>query len=65
MTLRGIAQAGGDEAVLAVAVGGLVQVHEVHVDLFIGNLAVVLGGKVAATAFAALAKPLIHILDWG
>ena len=32
---------------LAVAVGGLVQIHEVHVDLFIGNLAVVLGGKVA------------------
>ena len=41
------AQAGGDEPVLAVAVGGLVEVHEVHVDLLVGDLAVVLGGEVA------------------
>ena len=41
------AQARGDEAVLAVAMGGLVQVHEVHVDLFVGDLQVVLRGKVA------------------
>ena len=45
--LAGHPQPGGDEPVLAVAVGGLVQIHEVHVDLLVGDLAVVLGGKVA------------------
>ena len=39
------AQTRGDEAVLAVAMGRLVQVHEVHVDLVVGDLAVVLGGE--------------------
>lgn len=36
---------GNDEAVLTVAMCGLVQVHEIHVDLLVGDLAVVLGGK--------------------
>ena len=45
--LAGGAQPCPDEAVLPVAVGGLVQVHEVHVDFFIGDGAVVLGGKMA------------------
>ncbi|MPN48828.1 hypothetical protein SDC9_196440 [bioreactor metagenome] len=30
---------------LPVAVGGLIQVHKVHVNFFIGNLPVILGGK--------------------
>ena len=41
------AQAGADEAVLAVAVGSLIQVHEVHVDLFVRDLTVILRGEVA------------------
>ena len=45
--LAGLAQAGADEAVLPVAVGGLVEVHEVHVDFVVRDLLVVLGGKVA------------------
>ena len=45
--LAGLAQAGADEAVLTVAVGGLVEVHEVHVDFVVRDLLVVLGGKVA------------------
>ena len=45
--LAGHPQPGGDEAVLPVAVGGLVEVHEVHVDLIVGDLTVVLGGKMA------------------
>ena len=56
------AQAGGDEPVLAVAVGGLVEVHEVHVDLLVGDLAVVLGGEMAV-GFWRSTKPLIHILE--
>ena len=40
-------QPGRQEPVLPVAVGGLVQVHEIHVDLLVGDLAVVLGGKMA------------------
>ena len=32
---------------LTVAVGGLVEVHEVHVDLVVGDLAVILGREVA------------------
>ena len=39
-------QARSDEAELAVAVGGLVQIHEVHVDLGPWDLAVVLGVEV-------------------
>ena len=35
-----------DEPVLTVAVGGLVEVHEVHVYLFVGDAAVVLRGEV-------------------
>ncbi len=45
--LPGHPQPGGDEAMLPVAMGGLVQVHEVHVDFLVGNLLVVLGGQVA------------------
>ena len=41
------AQACSDEAVLPVAMGGLVEVHEVHVDLLVGDLFVVLGGQMA------------------
>ena len=40
-------QPGGGEPVFAVAVGGLVQVHKIHVDPLVGDLAVVLGGKMA------------------
>ena len=40
-------QPGGDEAVLPVTMGGLVQVHEVHIDFFIGDFQIVLGGEVA------------------
>ena len=36
-----------DVAVFPVAVRGLVEIHEVHVDLFVGDMAVVLRGKVA------------------
>ena len=45
--LPGQTHPGPDEAVLPVAVGGLVQVHEVHVDLLVGDLPVVLGGQMA------------------
>ena len=45
--LAGGAETGTDEAVLSVAVGSLIEVHEVHVDLVVGDLTVVLGGKVA------------------
>ena len=44
--LARLAESGSDEAVLAVAVCSLIKVHEVHVDLFVGNLAVILRGKV-------------------
>ena len=40
-------QPGGDEAVLPVAVGGLIQVHKVHVDLIVGDPQVILGSQVA------------------
>ena len=45
--LPGHTQPGGDEAVFPVTVGSLVQVHEVHIDFFIGDLQIVLGGEVA------------------
>ena len=45
--LAGQAQPGGEKAVLPVAVGGLIEVHEVHVDLVAGDLPVILGGQVA------------------
>ena len=57
--LARLAESGSDEAVLAVAVRGLIEVHEVHVDLFVGNLAVILRGKMQPR----LLRPLIHILD--
>lgn len=41
------AHAAVDKSGLAVAVRRLVQVHEIHVDLLVGDLAVVLGGKMA------------------
>ena len=44
--LAGLAKARADEAMLAVAVRGLIEVHEIHVDLIVGNFAVVLGCKV-------------------
>lgn len=44
--LARLAQARADEAVFPVAVRGLIEVHEVHVDFFIGNLTVILGRKV-------------------
>ena len=37
--LARLAESGSDEAVLAVAVCSLIKVHEVHVDLFVWNLA--------------------------
>ena len=45
--LPGQTHPGPDESVLPVAVGGLVQVHEVHVDLLVGDLPAILGGQVA------------------
>ena len=48
--LPGHTQTGGDEAVLPVAVGGLVQVHEVHVDLVVGYVHIVLGGQITVKA---------------
>ena len=45
--LPGQAQPGGDEAVFPVPVGSLVEIHKVHVDLFVGDLPVVLGSKMA------------------
>lgn len=57
--LARLAESGSDEAVLAVAVCSLIKVHEVHVDLFVGNLAVILRGKMQPR----LLRPLIHILD--
>jgi hypothetical protein len=51
-----------DEAVLAVAVGGLVQVHEVHVNRGPGQVAVELGVQVGQ-GLAQAFRPLIHILD--
>ena len=41
------AHPGSDETVFTVAVGCLVEVHEIHVDLLVGDLQVVLCGKVA------------------
>ena len=35
------------EAMLPVAMGCLIQIHEIHVNLLVGNLLVVLGGKMA------------------
>ena len=32
---------------LSVAVGGLVEIHEIHVNLVVGNLFIILGGKMA------------------
>ena len=41
------AQPGADEPMLAVAMSGLVQVHEIHVDFIVGNIHIVLSGKMA------------------
>ena len=41
------AHTSADKAVLTVAMGSLIQVHKVHVDLLVGDLAVILGGQVA------------------
>ena len=54
------AQARADEAVFAVAVGRLVQVHEVHVDLRPGQLAVELRVQVRER-LASWVSPRIHI----
>ena len=51
--LAGEAQAGGDEAELAVAMGRLVQVHEIHVDGGPGKLAVELGMEMEKRLAAA------------
>ena len=45
--LPGHPQTGGDEAVLPVPMGRLIQIHEVHVDLLVGDLHIVLGGQMA------------------
>ena len=54
-------QPGGDEPELPVAVGGLVQVHEVHVDVGPGDLAVELRVQVQERLLQRL-RPAIHIL---
>ena len=60
--LAAVAQARLDEAELAVAVGGLVEVHEVHVDLGPGQVAVELRVQVQRAACAGRGRPAIHIL---
>ena len=45
--LPGHPQPSSNEAMLPVTMGGLVQIHEIHVDLVVGDLLVVLGSKVA------------------
>ena len=55
-------QAGLDVAELAVAVGGLVEVHEVHVDLGPGQRQVGLGVQVQQAACARTSSPAIHAL---
>ena len=54
--LAGHTQPRGNKAVLAVAVGGLVQVHVIHVDLVPGNIAAELSVPVQIRLLQ-LAKP--------
>ena len=52
----------GNKPVLAVTVRRLVEIHKVHIDLFVGDLAVVLRRK-WQYGFWRSTKPLIHILE--
>jgi hypothetical protein len=54
--------AGHDETVFAVAVGRLVQVHEIHVDFTPGQIAVELRMQMQ-DRFLQKVSPLIHILE--
>ena len=60
--LARLAESGSDEAVLAVAVCGLIKVHEVHVDLFVGISRLYCVAK-CSHGFCRRFRPLIHILD--
>lgn len=60
--LARLAKSCADEAVLTVTVRCLIEVHEVHVDLFIGNFAVILRGEMRH-GFWSRSRPLIHIFD--